>query len=71
MADPDPFKIAILRGAVVALRRRAERQAKISEQGTTIGERGVIFRTGEGVLASRLATVLTLLADDLERGGLS
>jgi hypothetical protein len=66
MADPDPFKIAILRGAVVALRRRADRQAKIAEAGTTRGDRGAPIRTGEAVLADRLAEVLSQLAAEFE-----
>jgi hypothetical protein len=57
MAEADPLESAFLAGAAAALRRRAARQAKISEQGTTIGERGVVFRTGEGVLADRLSLV--------------
>jgi hypothetical protein len=63
----DDLEAAILAGAIAALHRRAERQAKISEQGTTIGERGVVFRTGEGVLADRLSLVLSQLAAELER----
>jgi hypothetical protein len=66
VAELDPFETAILRGAALALRRRAERQAKISEQGTTIGERGVVFRTGEGVLADRLSLVFSQLAAEFE-----
>jgi hypothetical protein len=64
--ERDPFETAILRGAALALRRRAERQAKISEQGTTIGEGGVVFRTGEGVLADRLSVVFAELAAEFE-----
>lgn len=63
----DSFEAAMLRGAVIALRRRADRQAKIAEGGTTIGERGVVFRTGEEVLADRLSLVLSQLAAELER----
>jgi hypothetical protein len=68
VVEGDPFEPAILRGAALALRRRAERQTKISEQGTTIGERGVVFRTGEGVLADRLSLVLSQLAAEFEAG---
>jgi hypothetical protein len=67
----DDIEDHILAGAVTALRRRASRQAQLAANGTIIGERGVIFRTGEGVLASRLAIVLTVLAEELERGGAS
>jgi hypothetical protein len=66
MADADPLQTAILRGAALALRRRADRQAKIAEAGTTVGERGTVFRTGEGVLADRLSVVLSLLAAEFE-----
>ncbi|HEY5204349.1 MAG TPA: hypothetical protein VIJ63_07105 [Roseiarcus sp.] len=48
MADANPLQTAMLQGAALALRRRAKRQAKIAKEGTTIGERGVVFRTGEG-----------------------
>jgi hypothetical protein len=67
----DDIETAFRAGAVAALRRRAARQAELAADGTTASERGVIFRTGEGVLASRLAAVLTVLADELERGGAS
>jgi hypothetical protein len=66
VAERDPFETAILHGAALALRRRAERQAKIAKEGTTIGERGVVFRTGEGVLADRLSMVLSQLAEEFE-----
>jgi hypothetical protein len=66
MADADPLQAAMLRGAALALRRRAKRQAKIAKEGTTIGERGVVFRTGEGVLADRLSVVLSQLAAEFE-----
>lgn len=67
MAERDPFETAMLRGAALALRRRADRQAKIDDAGTTRSDRGVIIRTGEAVLAARLSSVLTSLADELER----
>jgi hypothetical protein len=67
----DDIEDHILAGAVTALRRRASRQAQLAASGTIVGERGVIFRTGEGVLASRLAAVLSVLADELEREGTS
>jgi crossover junction endodeoxyribonuclease RuvC len=62
----DSFEGAMLRGAALALRRRADRQAKIAKEGTTAAERGVVFRTGEGVLAERLAAVLAELAAEFE-----
>ena len=67
MAECDPFETAMLRGAALALRRRADRQSKIDDAGTTRSDRGVIIRTGEAVLAARLSSVLTSLADELER----
>jgi hypothetical protein len=62
----DDLEAAIRAGAIAALRRRADRQAKIAKDGMTIGERGVVFRTGEGVLADRLSVVLSQLAAELE-----
>jgi hypothetical protein len=46
----DPFEVTMLRGAALALRRRADRQSKIDEAGTMRGDRGVLIRTGEAVL---------------------
>ena len=66
MADADPLQTAMQRGAALALRRRPERQAKIAKEGTTIGERGVVFRTGEGVLADRVSLALSQLAAEFE-----
>jgi hypothetical protein len=67
VAVHDPFETAMLRGAALALRRRADRQAKIDDAGTTRSDRGVIIRTGEAVLAARLSSVLGALAADFER----
>jgi hypothetical protein len=69
MAERDLFEAAILRGAALALRRRAERQAQLAADGMTIGERGVVFRTGEGALANRLSFAFASLADEIEREG--
>jgi hypothetical protein len=66
MADADPLQTAMLRGAALALHRRADRQAKIAEAGTTAGERGAIIRSGEPAIALRLAAAFSRLADDLE-----
>ena len=63
----DPFEVTMLRGAALALRRRADRQSKIDEAGTMRGDRGVLIRTGEAVLAGRLSSVLGALAADFER----
>jgi hypothetical protein len=69
MSERDPFETAMLQGAASALRNRAERQAKIAADGTTIGERGAVIRRGEAAIADRLATTLSALADELEAGG--
>jgi hypothetical protein len=66
MDDADSLESAFLAGAVAALRRRADRQGKLAKEGTTIGERGVVFRTGEGALADRLSVVLSQLAAEFE-----
>jgi hypothetical protein len=66
VAERDPFETAMLRGAALALRRRADRQAKIAEAWSACGPRGVIIRTGEAVLAARLAEAFSRLADDFE-----
>jgi hypothetical protein len=63
----DPFEVTMPRGAALALRRRADRQSKIDEAGTMRGDRGVLIRTGEAVLAGRLSSVLGALAADFER----
>jgi hypothetical protein len=56
----------ILRGAAVALRRRADRQTKKAEDGTTIGEKGSPVRTGEAAIAVRVAETLSQLAEEFE-----
>jgi hypothetical protein len=42
--ERDPFETAMLRGAALALRRCADRQAKIAEAWTMRGDRGVVIR---------------------------
>ena len=69
MAEADPIESAILAGAVTARRRRAARQARIAENGTTSGERNTVIRQGESAVALRLARALNELADELEQGG--
>jgi hypothetical protein len=66
VAELDPFESAMLQGASRALRRRAARQMRVAADGTTVGERGAIIRSGEPAIALRLASALTQLADDLE-----
>ena len=69
MAEADPIESAFLAGAVTALRRRAARQARIAEDGTTSGERNAVIRQGESAVALRLALALNELADELEQDG--
>jgi hypothetical protein len=66
MADPDPLQTAMLHGASRALRRRARRQEKLAESGTATEEGGAIIRTGEAVLAIRLASVFSQIAAEFE-----
>jgi len=61
----------ITAGAVVALRKRAERQRRIAEDWTVRGERSAIVRSGEGAIALRIAAALDQAADELEAEGRS
>ena len=56
----------MLTGAAQALRRRADRQAKIAADGTALGERGSSIMTGEAATAVRIASVLSDLAAEFE-----
>jgi|HubBroStandDraft_1064217.scaffolds.fasta_scaffold325953_2 hypothetical protein len=67
MPEFDPLEAEFLAGAASALRRRADRQARISADGTTFGDRGVSVRTGEAAIADRLSAVLSALAAEFER----
>jgi hypothetical protein len=62
----DRDEIEITCGAAQALRKCAERQARIAENGTTFGERGSTIRTGEAAIATRVALTLASLAAELE-----
>ena len=64
MSEIDPLEADMLRGGAAALRRSADRQAKIARDWTTRGDRGVNIRTGEGAIAGRLAEVFSQLADE-------
>jgi hypothetical protein len=67
MSPPDDeIETAMLRGAVIALRRRAASQEKIAQSWTSRGDRGVNIRTGEGAIAARLAHAFNELAVELE-----
>jgi hypothetical protein len=65
----DELEAAIRAGAISALRTRAERQAAIAADGTTVGERGAIIQTGEAAIAIVLASTFASLANELEREG--
>jgi hypothetical protein len=66
MPERDPLETDMMRGAALALRRRADRQAKIARDGTTHGDRGVSVRTGEAAIANRLSAVLSARAAEFE-----
>ena len=66
MAEVDPVETAMLRGAALVLRRRAERQAQLAVNGTTGAERGAVICSGEAAIALRLAATLGALADEFE-----
>ena len=66
MPEPDPLEVDMMRGAALALRRRADRQAQLAEVGTTFGDRGVSVRTGEAAIADRLSAALSVLAAEFE-----
>jgi hypothetical protein len=65
----DEIEEAVVAGAVLALRRRAQRQRAIAQSWTTHGARGVIVRTGEAAIALRIALALEETAAELEQGG--
>jgi hypothetical protein len=65
MADADSLQVAMLLGASRALRKRAARQARIAKDGQT-HEAGVTSRTGEAIIAARIASVLLRLAVEIE-----
>ena len=53
MSEIDPLEADMLRGAVLALRRRADRQAKIAEAGTMLGDRGAVIGHARPLAARR------------------
>lgn len=63
----DDIEAAMMRGAITALRRRADRQRKLAADWTVTGERGVRIVAGEGRIAERLAAALDQTADEFER----
>jgi hypothetical protein len=64
----DDIEAAFVAGTVVALRRRAQRQAQIAADGTAVGKRNATIRQGEAAIAERLARVLNELANEFEGG---
>jgi hypothetical protein len=60
------IELAILGAAAATLRRRAQRQARIAQDGTSIGDRGAWIRRGEEAIAQRIAVALNELADEFE-----
>jgi hypothetical protein len=64
----DAIEAAIAAGAVVALRRRAQRQRTIAESWTAHGAREAIIRCGEAATALRIAQELDAAARELEAG---
>jgi hypothetical protein len=61
------IELAIMAAAAATLRRRAQRQARIAQNGTSIGHRGAI-RGGEEAIAQRIAEALSELAHEFEAG---
>jgi hypothetical protein len=62
----DPWEADLLRGAALALRRRADRQARMAEDGTAHADDGSPIRPGEAAIAVRVSLTLAQLATDFE-----
>jgi hypothetical protein len=65
-ATLDPCEIEMVRGAALALRRRADRQARMAENGTAHAEDGSRILTGEAAIATRVSMTLAELAAEFE-----
>jgi hypothetical protein len=65
-APLDPEEAEILRGAAAVLRRRADRQAKMTKDGTSYAESASPIRTGEAAIAARVSLTLSQLAAEFE-----
>jgi hypothetical protein len=63
----DALEAEMMRGAIAALRRRAERQRKLASDWTVNGENGVRILSGEGRIAERIAAALDQAADEFEQ----
>jgi hypothetical protein len=66
VTEIDPIEAALKAGAASALRARADRQAKISKDGTVYSDDGSPIRSGEGAIAARVALTLARLAAEFE-----
>ena len=67
MSPPDDeIETAMLRGVVIALRRRSDRQRKRAADWTIVGPNGVRILAGEGRVAERIAAALDQAADEFE-----
>ena len=55
----DDIEAPIVAGAIAALRKRAERQTRIAQEGQIAGERGSVIRSGEASIAHVPAEALT------------
>jgi hypothetical protein len=66
MSVLDPDEVEMMRWAVVALRRRADRQEKLAKDGTAYSEDGSPIRTGEAAIAVRVSMTLAELASEFE-----
>jgi hypothetical protein len=62
----DPVEIEFMTGAATALRRRADRQARMAEDGTATAEDGSRILTGEAAIATRVSMTLAELAAEFE-----
>jgi hypothetical protein len=63
----DEIEEAVVAGAIAALRRRAARQRQRAADGTVQAARRAIVRTGEAVIALRLADAIDAAANDVSR----
>jgi hypothetical protein len=66
----DEIETAMLRGAVIALRRRGDRQRKRAADLTIVSPNGVRIVAGEGRIAERIAAALEATATEIERAPL-
>jgi hypothetical protein len=65
-ATIDAWEAELLLGTVLALRRRADRQAKRAQDGTAHADDGSPIMTGEAAIAARVSLTLSQLAAEFE-----